>query len=92
VLDLRGDDVVALVAKRKEYAFQGQVICFAAATCENNLIAPTAEQGCDLIAGCFKRRLCRGRRPMSARRIAIVVVEKGLHYTATAGSIGVLAL
>jgi hypothetical protein len=81
VLDPRGDDVVALVAKRKEYAFQGQIIGFAPATCENNLIVPTAEQGCDLTTGCFKRRLCRGRRPMSARRIAIIVVEKRLHYS-----------
>jgi hypothetical protein len=81
VLDPRGDDVVAFVAKRKEYAFQGQIIGFAAATGENNLFALTAEQSCNLTAGCLKRRLCRRRRPMSARRIAIVVAEKRLHYS-----------
>src|SRR5262245_34654969 len=43
MLDPRGDDVIALVAKREECALKRKIICFAAAAGENDLIVVAAK-------------------------------------------------
>src|SRR5579863_3487340 len=44
MLDLRRNDVVALVAEGEEDAFEGEVIGLAAAACENDLVVLAAKQ------------------------------------------------
>ena len=79
MLDPGGDDVIALVAKREEHALEGKVICLAAAARENDLVVVAAEQRRHLAARRLKSSLCRGRRPMPARRIAVMILKKRLH-------------
>src|SRR5579863_2515243 len=44
MLDLRRNDVVALVAESEEDAFEGEVIGLTAAACENDLVVLAAKQ------------------------------------------------
>src|SRR5262245_18557026 len=70
-LDARRDDVIAAVAVRKEHALEGEVVGLAAAARENDLVASAAEQRRHLAARRLEGDLCRGCRPMPARRIAV---------------------
>src|SRR5262245_45363562 len=79
MLDARGDDVIAAVAVRKEHALEGEVVGLAAAAGEDDLVASTAEQRRHLAARRLEGDLCRGCRPMPARRIAVVILEKRPH-------------
>src|SRR5215472_16586332 len=79
MLDARGDDVIAAVAVRKEHALEGEVVGLAAAARKNDLVASAAEQRRHLAARRLEGDLCRRCRPMSARRIAVVILEKRPH-------------
>ena len=92
MLDPRGDDVIALVAKGEEHALEGKVVGLAATARENDLVVLAAEQRRHLAARRLEGSLCRSRRPMPARRIAVMILKKRRIAAATAGSIGVLAL
>jgi len=80
MLDASRDDVIALVAKREESPLERKVVCFAAATCENDLVIVAAEQRRDLAARAVEGRFSHGRRPMPARWIAVMIREKRAHY------------
>ena len=79
MLDLRGDDMIALVAKCEEYALEGEVVGLAATARENNLIVVAAEQSRYLAPRRLKGSPCRRRGPVPARWIAVVVLEKRTH-------------
>src|SRR5215475_10533055 len=79
MLDARRDDVIAPLAMRKEHALEGEVVGLAAAAGEDDLVAAAAEQRRHLAARGLKRDLCRGCRPMPARGIAVVILEKRPH-------------
>src|SRR5262245_60029586 len=79
MLDPRGDDVIALVAKREECALKRKIICFAAAAGENDLIVVAAEQRRHWAARCLEGGFCPCGRPMSAGPIAVVLHEKRAH-------------
>jgi hypothetical protein len=64
VLDPCRDDVIALVAKSKIRALDGEIVGLAATTGENDFIIVTTKQSCDLTACCLKRGLCLNRSPM----------------------------
>ena len=85
MLDLRGDDVIALVAKRKEHALEGKVICLATAARENDLVVVATEQSRHLAARRLKRGFRRGRGPMPARRIAVMILKKRTHHRGDRG-------
>jgi hypothetical protein len=79
MLNTRGDDVIALVATREECALESKIIRFAAAARENDLVVVAAKQRRHLAARCLQRSFCRGRRPMPAGRIAVVIRKKRAH-------------
>ena len=63
MLDRRGDDVIALVAKREERALEGEVVGLAAAAGEDDLVAVAAEQ-CRHLAACLRGRPSPACRPV----------------------------
>src|SRR5262249_30332577 len=79
MLNPRGDDVITLVAKREECALEGEIICFAAAAGENDLIVVAAKQPRYLVARALKRGFRRGRCPVAAGWIAVVTFKKRAH-------------
>src|SRR5262245_38766469 len=79
MLNLRRDDMIALVAQCEERALQRQVIGFAPAAREYDLVIPTTEQRRDLPACRFKGRFRRGSCPMATRWIAVVSLQKRAH-------------
>src|SRR5262249_58397580 len=79
MLDARGDDVIALVAKREECPLERKIICFAAAARENDLVGMAAKQRRHLAARCLKGGFCSCGRPMPAGRVAVVTLEKRAH-------------
>src|SRR5262245_12269942 len=79
MLDGRGDDMIAFIAKSKECTFESQIVSFAASTCENNLVGLATEQGCDLASRILNGGFRRRRRPMCARWVTESVIEKWLH-------------
>lgn len=79
MLDASRDDVIALVAKREECALERKVVCFAAAARENDLVIVAAEQRRDLAARGVEGRFSRGRRPVPAGWIAVMIRKKRAH-------------
>src|SRR5215472_10349810 len=79
MLNPRGYDVIAPVAKREECALEGDIICFAAAAGENDLIIVAPKQPRYLAARALERGFRRGRRPVAAGRIAVVTLKKRAH-------------
>src|SRR5262245_43338151 len=79
MLNTRGDDVIAFVAAREECALEGEIICFAPAAGENDLIVVAAKQSRYLAARVIERGFRRGRRPVVAGWIAVVIFKKRAH-------------
>jgi len=85
MLDLRGDDMIALVAKREEHALEGKVICLATTARENDLVVAATEQSGHLAARRLEGAPCHGRRPMPARWIAVMILKKWAHHRGDRG-------
>ena len=66
MLDRGGDDMIALVAKREEYAFESEVVGFAATAGENDLFVLAVKQCGHLAARLVEGGFCFDRGPMSA--------------------------
>ena len=66
VLDLRGDDVVPLVAPREVHAFEREVVGLASAAREDHFVGRATEESRNLAAGVLQRRFGRSARPMPA--------------------------
>ena len=79
MLDPGSDDVVTLFAKREEHSLESKVVCLTAAARKNDLVVLAAQQRRHLAARRLKSRLRRGRRPMTARRVAVMILKKRLH-------------
>ena len=79
VLDGAGDDVIAPGPQRPGDPLEGKVVGLAAPAREDDFVALTAEQRRHLAARRLDCRLGPRRRPMPARRIAEMILEKGPH-------------
>jgi hypothetical protein len=66
MLDLRRDDVTALLLSGEEHALEREIVGFASAAGEHDLVRRGAEERRNLTASCFQRRLRRHARPMAA--------------------------
>ena len=79
MLDGAGDDVVALVLQRPGHALEGQVVGLAASAGEDDLVALGSRAAPR--PGCAPARVrpCARSSPMSARRIAEMILQKRPH-------------
>src|SRR5678816_2424537 len=85
VLDLRRDDVLALVGERSERALDREVVRFTPATREHDLFRSAAEQARNLAARVLNRGPGRHARPMPARRIPERFVQERPHDCSDCG-------
>src|SRR5688500_894891 len=79
MLDLRRNDVLTLVPQGKEGPFDREIVRFAAATREHDLVRITAKQTCNLSPRIFQSVLRGHARPMPARRVANSLVQEWTH-------------
>ena len=76
VFDRGGDDMRRLAAAGQEHPFEREIVGFAAAAREYDLVGFATQERGDLRPRPLERRLGAGARPMAARRIAVELLRE----------------
>ena len=79
VLNLCRDDVCGSIAPCKERPLEGEVVCFAATTGEDDFLGAARQEACHAFAARFHHPLCRRPGPVRARWIAVTVIHCRAH-------------